>query len=368
MDKVFRWITSFGRPSYVVFFVTARCNARCKMCFYSQNMDANTAKDELTVDEYSRIARGLGRFNVLGISGGEPFLRDDLHKVVAAIYDHSSPLVLDLPTNGYFTESVLRQVELIAKYCTRMTVDVQLSIDGPEAVHDGIRQVQGGFRRMFETYHGLLELRKRFSNLRLKACVVYSAYNQDSMPELFDLIERDMSGIDRLVFSVAHGTPANQKAFDFDWDKYFAFCDRLRGSPLMQGGRDLHSVLTQALRVVKNAFLKDILRTKDMYRYCGAGTSVVAVSETGDVFPCEPLWTPVANLRKYGYDLWAVLRSQEMKDFQKDIRRKRCHCHWGLPMTNAILFSPRFYPRVAWEMGRVVVRNACCAGKGSGGV
>ena len=354
IEKFFRLVSSLGRMSYVIFFVTARCNARCKMCFYQGNMDANAAKDELTVDEYARIARGLGRFNVLGISGGEPFLRDDLHKIVSVIYDHCSPLVLDLPTNGYCTDSVVRQVALIAEHCRRMTVDVQLSIDGPEAVHDDIRQVRGGFRRMMQTYHGLLALRKKFSNIRLKACVVYSAYNQAWMPELFDLIERDMAEVDRLVFSVAHGTPADKKSFDFDWDKYFKFCDRLRVSPLTRGGRDFHSILTCALRMVKNDFLKNILRTKDMYRYCGAGRSVVAVSERGDVFPCEPLWQSIGNLRKNGYDIQAILKSEEMRRFQDEIRCKKCHCHWGLPMTNAILYSPRFYPKVIREIVRVM--------------
>ncbi|MEI8010949.1 MAG: radical SAM protein [Candidatus Omnitrophota bacterium] len=361
---LFHWLTSFHRPSYVVFFVTTACNARCKMCFYAGRMGINPAKDELTVDEYSRIARGLGHCHVVGISGGEPFLRQDLHQVVAAIYDNCSPLVLDLPTNGYFKDSILRQVELICRHCRKMTVDIQISIDGPEPVHDDIRQVKGGFRRMMETYRCLLELRKKFSNLRLKACVVYSAYNQASMPELFDLIERDMSGVDRLVFSVAHGTPANQEAFDFDWDRYFALCDRLRDSPLTKGGKDFHSVLTQALRVVKNGFLRNILKTKDMYRYCRAGSGVVAVSETGDVFPCEPLWRSVGNLRKTGYDMGAILRSREMREFQQDIRRQCCHCHWGIPMTNAVLFSPRYYPQIAGEMGRLMMANRHCIAKG----
>ncbi|MBF0594819.1 MAG: SPASM domain-containing protein [Candidatus Omnitrophica bacterium] len=338
------------------------------MCFYARKMDANSAKDELSVDEYAAIARKLGPVNVLGISGGEPFLRADLHNIVSVIYEHCTPLVLDLPTNGYFTDSVLRQVEIIARNCRRMTVDIQLSIDGPQAVHDDIRQLKGSFIRMNSTYTELLKLRKKFSNLRLKACVVYSSYNQDYMPELLNYIKKDMSGLDRLVFSVAHGTAATQEALNIDWNKYFEFCDSIRNTSITSGATDFHSLFTQALRVLKNDFLKEALRTKEMYRYCRAGRGVVAVGETGEVFPCEPLWHSVGNLRENQYDLQAVLRSQRMQDFQKDIVKKRCNCHWGIPMTNAVLFSPRFYPRIVWEMGRSFMHHPSKCGKVSCGV
>ena len=66
--------------------------------------------------------------NILGISGGEPFLRDDLSEIIKILYKNCSPLVVDLPTNGFYTQKIVSQVEDIAKHCKNMTVDVQLSM------------------------------------------------------------------------------------------------------------------------------------------------------------------------------------------------------------------------------------------------
>src|SRR3989338_724341 len=142
-NKVFRWFKTINYPSYVIFFVTARCNASCKMCFYRDNIQkGNYAGNELTLEEYEKISKKIRLINILGISGGEPFLRDDLSEIIKIIYKNCPPLVVDLPTNGFFVESIIKQAEEIAKSCKNMIVDLQLSIDGPEEIHNQIRGLE----------------------------------------------------------------------------------------------------------------------------------------------------------------------------------------------------------------------------------
>jgi MoaA/NifB/PqqE/SkfB family radical SAM enzyme len=327
------------------------------MCFYKENMDSNVAKDELTLAEYDKISRQIPFINVLGISGGEPFLRRDLSEIIRIIYKNCQPLVVDLPTNGYFPQLIVEQAEKIARNCPKMTIDLQLSIDGPPQVHDEIRGLKNSFERMRQTYLGLQDRKGKYKNLKLKACVVFSHYNQDHIAELFDILARDFPDFDRIVFSVVHGSAANHEAFDFDWQKYFAFCEQLRNTARVDRVTDFHSLFTMALRIAKNDFLKKVLQDKNMFRHCRAGKGVVAISETGKVFPCEPLWEAVGDLRQNGYDLKAILRSKEMQAFQRKIREGKCTCHWGLPMSNTIMFSPRYYPKIVYEMGRIARRS-----------
>jgi len=357
LNKLSRWFKTINYPSYVIFFVTARCNANCKMCFYKDNMAQAAKSQELTPEEYEKISRQIKLINILGISGGEPFIRNDLAEIVKIIYKNCSPVVVDLPTNGFFTESVLRQAEAIAGYCKDMVIDLQLSIDGPEKIHNEIRGLKDGFSRMKETYKGLVALKKQFKNLKVKACVVYSHYNQDYIEELFSILDRDFPGLDRVVFSVVHGSVTNAEAFEFDWDKYFLLCHKIRDNSCVKSLSDFHSLFTIALRIVKNDFLKQILKTKDMYKICGAGRKVIAIGETGKVFPCEPLWQSVGDLRENDYDLNRILNSEQMKKFNRDIVREKCNCHWGLPMSNTIIYKPAYYPKVAYEMARVALRN-----------
>lgn len=357
LNKLSR-LANFARwPNYVIFFVTARCNAACPMCFYQANMDKNAAKDELSVAEYEKIARQIEYINVLGISGGEPFLRRDLAEIIQVFYRNCRPFVVDLPTNAYLTDQIVKQAEEIVRSCPKLTVDIQLSIDGPEEVHNRIRGLKDGFRHLQNTYAELLKLRSRYKNLRVKACAVYSHFNQDHMEELLAVLEKDFSQLDRFVFSVAHGSVAQDKALELDWEKYFALCERLRQNARVKDWRDGHSLFTLALRFAKNDFLQEILHRKDMYRHCRAGRDVVAIGETGKVFPCEPLWREVGDLRTNGYDLRQVLDSPQMRDFLQQRDCQKCTCHWGLPMSNAIMLSPRYYPKMFLEMGRIMARS-----------
>ena len=357
-NKFLRWFKTLNYPSYVVFFVTARCNANCKMCFYKDSMAKSLgAENELTVEEYEKISKSIKVINTLGISGGEPFLRKDLSELVKVIYKNCSPLVVDLPTNGYFVKSILKQTEDMAKYCKNMVIDLQLSIDGPEKIHNEIRGLKDGFSKIKKTYEGLVVLKRKYKNLKVKACVVYSHYNQDHIEELFDILEKDFKDLDRMVFSVVHGSVSNKEAFEFDWDKYFKICEKIKRTSIVKNIMDFHSIFTIALRIAKNDFLREVLKTKDMYRKCGAGKRVVVVNETGQVFPCEPLWHSVGELRDNNYDIGQILNSSQMKNFHKEIIKDRCTCHWGLPMSDALIYEPKYYPKILFEMLKITLRS-----------
>ncbi len=60
--------------SELIFFITYKCNFRCKTCFYVNELDqdvANTGK-EMSIDEIRKVSFSLGKFGKLLISGGEP--------------------------------------------------------------------------------------------------------------------------------------------------------------------------------------------------------------------------------------------------------------------------------------------------------
>ena len=192
--------------------------------------------------------------------------------------------------------------------------------------------------------------------------MVYSSYNQNSIEELFDILNKDFKNFDRILFSVAHGSVSNAEVFNFDWDKYFRICDKIRNTAVVKNITDFHSIFTIALRMLKNDRLKEVLKTKDMYKKCGAGKRVIVVNETGKVFPCEPLWQPVGDLRANNYNMEEILNSKEMKDFKKNIIKKKCTCHWGLPLSNTLIYTPKYYPKILLEMSKIIGRSMSSEG------
>lgn len=69
----FRSMNSERRLESIFLFVTGKCNAKCAMCFYANDM-AKKEKD-LTFEEIRKISETAGEINKLWVSGGEPTLR-----------------------------------------------------------------------------------------------------------------------------------------------------------------------------------------------------------------------------------------------------------------------------------------------------
>ena len=89
--------------------VTDRCNFRCTYCMPKEVFDANYRflrhSDLLTFEEIARLARAFVQHGVekIRLTGGEPLLRKDLHKLIAMLAPlktRSGELDIALTTNG----------------------------------------------------------------------------------------------------------------------------------------------------------------------------------------------------------------------------------------------------------------------------
>ena len=70
-----------GPPLWLLFELTYRCPLQCVFCY--NPVDFAATQDELPTAEWLRVlreARALGSVQ-LGLSGGEPLLRDDLEQI-----------------------------------------------------------------------------------------------------------------------------------------------------------------------------------------------------------------------------------------------------------------------------------------------
>ena len=76
-----------GPPLWLLFELTYRCPLHCVFCY--NPTDFSRTGPELNTDDWLRVlreARALGSVQ-LGLSGGEPLVRDDLETIVAAAHE-----------------------------------------------------------------------------------------------------------------------------------------------------------------------------------------------------------------------------------------------------------------------------------------
>ena len=121
----------------VILYPHSRCNCRCLMC----DIWRDTAKRELGAAE---VTRWVGEWRRLGVrqvvlSGGEALLHSDLWTICEGLRE--AGISITLLSTGLL---LARDAERVARYCAEVIV----SLDGPEAVHDRIRNLPRAYRKL----------------------------------------------------------------------------------------------------------------------------------------------------------------------------------------------------------------------------
>lgn len=114
-----------GSPRWLLAELTYRCPLQCPYC--SNPVDYANHTEELSTDEWKRVfseARAMGAVQ-LGLSGGEPLIRDDLDELIR--HARSLGFYINLISSGYgLTE------EKVASLKTAGLDHIQISIQAPE--------------------------------------------------------------------------------------------------------------------------------------------------------------------------------------------------------------------------------------------
>ena len=96
-------IDTFGRShNNLRISVTDRCNIRCFYCMPAENVQFMDRKDLLSYEEIERFVRLTVPLGVtkLRLTGGEPLVRKDLHRLVAALAQIAGIEDIGITTNG----------------------------------------------------------------------------------------------------------------------------------------------------------------------------------------------------------------------------------------------------------------------------
>lgn len=112
--------------------ITRRCNLRCDYCFVGWSRDWTSDLPRAVCEEV--IREGAGRFDLLHITGGEPFARKDLFELLDLGLALGYPRAL-VNTNGTMISDA--DVARLAGYGGRVALSV--SFDGPPQIHDPVR-------------------------------------------------------------------------------------------------------------------------------------------------------------------------------------------------------------------------------------
>lgn len=303
----------FNAWTGVTVFPTFVCNFSCPFCAFAA--DLNQHRDELTLDEFDRIAASLGQVLVLHVGGGEPFVRRDLPEVLHAFWRRCGVGRMEIPTNGWDAGRIVKQVDRLLERCPGLRLNVRISLDGVAEAHDATRNRPGSYRDAVDTVRALGDLARHRPGLSTGVCQTVTAHNQDRAVDTYRTI-RDEVCPDSIVLNVCRdGSQPDRASLDVVPAAYRAVTQEMNAD--VRRGRwwnyPREGLLSAGFFNALHAAVWDLiareLRTGRPALRCAGGTGrTLVIYSTGDVALCEQHGV-IGNLRQAAYSVDALLQS-----------------------------------------------------------
>jgi len=291
------------------FHITGRCNLQCKHCYRTEgNVEILSFENIVSViDQYETLMNrynrehGIDRKGQINITGGEPFIRDDIFDIINYIGRHKLPF--GVLTNGSFLTD--RAISCLKR--NKVSI-VQLSIDGNCNTHDSLR-ASGDYKRTFE-------IATKLENEGIKTLISFTA-NRQNYKELSSVADECRKckitklWSDRLV-PIGNGENLSDLEITADiMPDYINELKKAQGSSLI---RALHP----KTQVAMDRALQFISSEGSVYN-CSAGESLLVVDEFGRVMPCRRMPIICGNIFEstleeiyYGSDVFKELRRKSI--------------------------------------------------------
>jgi len=335
-------------PLNITLGLTYRCNSFCQTC----NIWKKKNVKELDLDEYQKIFKSIGKspYEIV-LTGGEPFLREEIVQICQLIDKYLKPKAIIIPTNGILFELIPKKVEEILNLLPKTKIVINLSLDEIGSLHDEIRGVLGNFEKALKTFDALKSIKNK--NLDLKIHTVISKFNVKRIPQIYKYVKDKLSPA--LITEIAEERveleTADSNIAPLPTD-YIKAVDFLISEIKKQKFSGLDKI-TQAFRIEYYNLVKKILLNKKQVIPCFASIASVQITPDGQVWACCVRAESMGNLREQKYDFKKIWQDNKAKDIIKSIKQRQCYC----PLANAsytnMLMSPSVLRKVLFNYFRI---------------
>lgn len=268
------------RINFASIIVTYRCNASCHMCHTWQY--PSKKDEEIGLESYER----LPFMKAVNVTGGEPFLRNDISEIIGILKKKCKRLVIS--SNGYFTERILQLFD------RHRDIGIRVSIEGLPKANDELRGIKNGFDRGIRT---LLEL-NRMGIKDIGFGITLSDRNAKDMIELYQLAK--MMGLDFATAAV-HNSFYFHK-YDNKYDYPGIALDELNKliKELLKSSR-----VKDWFRAYFNYGLINYVKGNPRLIVCEMGHDSFFIDPGGEIFACNMLEESMGNLKNKSFDdIW----------------------------------------------------------------
>jgi MoaA/NifB/PqqE/SkfB family radical SAM enzyme len=328
------------KPLFLTVFVTSHCPLGCGHCLCRAWRDGrNPGIAELGLDDYAALCRTLPAIPKLLLTGGEPFLRDDLGAIAACFGDLAGARQITVATSGWFPERTLRFASDLLERQRGSMLEIQLSIDGVGPAHDAVRG-EGSWERLCATWAGLKDLQSRHPGLKTRFNFTFSEVTSAAFASTLRCVTSELC-CDDMDMVLLRGEPADP-AFGppAEPGAYLEAADLLFSQALKAAGKRRLGRLLAARALVERRIIAEHLRGHQILRSCTAGRLSAVLREDGELLACEMRADSLGNVRDEGFDFRRVWTGVKAREARLRIRRDACFCTFETAVRSTATFRP----------------------------
>lgn len=190
---------------YIRISITDRCNLRCIYCMPEEGIKLIDHKEVLSYEEIIRLCRQFAKIGIskVKITGGEPLVRKDVHKLIKAIKEIDGIDNVTMTTNGILLENQIDDLVNAGLDAVNISIDTLREDRYRQITRLGdINKVMRGIKKCLT-----------YKNLKVKInCVPIKGENEEELLDLINLCKDNDISI-RFIEVMPIGLGRNMKGF-----------------------------------------------------------------------------------------------------------------------------------------------------------
>ncbi len=303
---------------YLQWHITKKCNCRCLHCYQDEEQSSKDMelgqlikiflqyKDFLKYF-YENHIQGMKVRPEISITGGEPFLYKDIMKFLEILSTNRDYFFIYILTNG-----TLITKDIATRLSDYGISRVQISIEGPENIHDIIRG-KGNFKKAVKGIEHLLN-----ANIRTHISFTAHKMNYKYFPDVVELARKlgvHCVWTDRVIpvnkdENIISLSPEETKEYVYMINSIWKASANTDDNTSIGNLRALQKFGT---------------RMEDYPYYCHAGIDIFTLMENGDVLACRRMPIVVGNILKTSFrDIYN--NNPIMKDLRANLYKAAKGC------------------------------------------
>ncbi len=276
-----------GLPTSAFVSVTMLCNSRCIHC----DIWKNRGMDFLSPDVYRKLPASL---EMVDLTGGEPFLRNDLPQIVRIVRTSCPKARILITTNGFLPAKIKQYAPAILAADPKIAF--RLSLDGWGKTHEKVRNIPNAFEKVMESvgilkHAGVKDIGLTFTLMGInqhELRTVYAYCKKQGLSFSLNVVH------DSPIYFGTNKTSLQPKPVEVKKDFEYLFFDQMKSMNPKNWGKAWF-----------NRYSYEYMLHHTRPLPCGAGENFFYMDPFANIFMCQIKNWPIGNLQKQSFEqIW----------------------------------------------------------------